>query len=39
MIICGGGADRDEPEIERRYNGKVMLAEALVNYQGKDRGC
>ncbi len=39
MIICGGGADRDEPEIERRYNGKVMLAEALVNYQRKDRGC
>ena len=39
MIICGGGADRDEPEIERRNNGKVMLAEALENYQRRDRGC
>jgi hypothetical protein len=39
MIICGGGADRDKPEIERRYNGKVMLAEALEDYQRRDRGC
>jgi len=39
MPICGGGADIDEPEIEKRHNGKVMLAEALENYQRRDRGC
>lgn len=38
-IICGGGADRDESETEKRDNGKIMLAEALENYQRKDRGC
>lgn len=39
MIICGGGVDVDSPEIERNRDDKIMLAEALENYQRRDRGC
>ena len=39
MPICGGGADVDEPEIQRPSGGRIMLAEALENYQRRDRGC